>query len=414
MNLTKRIWVPGLAGLVLSATLALTPVPAAAQVTAFRQAVAENVSDDEALAAFYRDRDFAGLWTGQDDAAQDRRNALLAAFADAWAHGLPAQRYDPQALMARLRSAATPAERGAMEVELSRLFLRYASDIGTGILQPGAVVGEIKREVPQPDRLALLSGLAAAAEPRDFLRGLPPQSPEYTRLMREKLRLELLLDRGGWGEPVVAGKLEPGDTGEGVIALRNRLIRMGFLDRTATATYDAAIKAAVEEVQQAHGLTVDGTAGEETLREINRSPEDRIGQIIVAMERERWTNFERGDRHVWVNLTDFSARIVDHDIVTFETRSVIGATSSDRQSPEFSDEMEFMVINPSWYVPRSIATKEYLPQLQRNPGAVSHLIITDRSGRQVNRGAVNFSGYTAANFPYSMRQARGPATRLAG
>ena len=66
--------------------------------------------------------------------------------------------------------------------------------------------------------------------------------------------------------------------------------------------------------------------------------------------------------------------------------------------------MEFMVVNPSWYVPRSIVTKEYLPALKRNRNAVSHIEITDSRGRKVNRGAVNFSQYTSRNFPYSMRQ----------
>ena len=63
-----------------------------------------------------------------------------------------------------------------------------------------------------------------------------------------------------------------------------------------------------------------------------------------------------------------------------------------------------MVINPSWYVPRSIIVKEYLPALQRNRNAVSHIEITDSRGRVVNRGSVNFSQFTARTFPFAMRQ----------
>jgi murein L,D-transpeptidase YcbB/YkuD len=66
--------------------------------------------------------------------------------------------------------------------------------------------------------------------------------------------------------------------------------------------------------------------------------------------------------------------------------------------------MEFMVINPSWNVPRSITTKEYLPLLKSNPNAAGHLKIIDRSGRVVSRASINFNNYTARNFPYSMRQ----------
>jgi murein L,D-transpeptidase YcbB/YkuD len=73
--------------------------------------------------------------------------------------------------------------------------------------------------------------------------------------------------------------------------------------------------------------------------------------------------------------------------------------------------MEYMVINPSWYVPRSIVVNEYLPQLQSNSNAVSHLDVTDRSGNVVPRGSVKAGNYTARTFPYSMRQ--GPSERNA-
>lgn len=379
------------------------PQPVSAQVTAFRQAIAEAAARDDDLAAFYRAREFEGLWTGQGDAAQARRNALLTTFASAAQHGLPAGRYDPNALMAQMRAARTPQAQGAMDVALSQLFLQYARDVQSGILDPSRTVRDIKREAPVRDRLETMNGFATA-HPTAYLRALPPATPEYTRLMREKMRLERLLSAGGWGPTVNADKLEMGDTGGAVIDLRNRLILMGFLGRTASPSYDQNMVDAVRDFQASHGLEIDGTAGGLTLRQINIPLERRLQSVVVAMERERWLNTPRGARHIWVNLTDFSARIIDNDRVTFQTRSVIGADEVDRRSPEFSDVMEFMVINPSWYVPRSIVTKEYLPQLQRNPGAVRHLLITDRKGRQINRNAVNFRAYNAKNFPFSMRQ----------
>jgi len=405
---------PFLAVLMLSLSFIMTLTQAAeAQVTAFRQAVAETAARDEALAAFYRERDFNGIWTGEDRAARDRRNALMAAFEGAGNHGLPTSRYNATQIMAELRAASTPAQQGAMEVRLSQLFLQYARDVQTGVLTPSRVDSSIVREVPLRSRLGTIQGFVQS-NPRGFLRSLPPSSPEYTRLMREKLRLEQLLSRGGWGASVSAGSLEPGSSGQAVVELRNRLIAMGHMGRSATQTYDDTITAAVQRFQQGNGLAVDGTAGSGTMRQINVPLERRMQSIIVAMERERWLNRPRGQRHVWVNLTDFTAAIVDNDIVTFSTRSVIGANDADRRSPEFSDVMEFMVINPSWYVPRSIITKEYLPQLQRNPNSVRHLEITDSRGRTVNRGAVNFNSYNASNFPFSMRQppSRGNALGL--
>ncbi len=378
--------------------LSAVPTSVSAQDLAFRQAVAQAAANDENLISFYRTRDFQGIWNDRS-----RRNALLEVFQTAPTHGLPSGRYNAQSLMAQMQTARSPADQGRLEVEISRQFLQYARDIQTGLLIPSRVDSGIRREVPYRSSVATLQAFAQS-NPSAFLRSLPPGSPEYTRLMREKLSMERLLANGGWGPTVSARSLEVGSAGSDVVALRNRLIAMGFLGRTNTQSYDADIQAAVQRFQQAHGLAIDGTAGASTMGEINVSPEARLQSIIVAMERERWINRPRGERHVWVNLTDFTAAIVDNEVTTFSTRSVIGANQSDRQSPEFSDVMEHMVINPSWYVPRSIITKEFLPQLQRNRYAVGNLVLTDSRGRVVNRANVNFGQYSAKTFPFSMRE----------
>lgn len=391
-------------GLFLSfVALTFSAFAADAQVTAFKQAVAETASRDQDLGAFYRENQFEGIWTGSDSTARNRRNALMAAFTEAGNHGLPMDRYDAEKVMAQLRGADTPFKQGQMEVELSRLVLSYARDIQTGILNPDRVVTGIERSVPLRSRLGSLRAFSKSS-PSAFLRSLSPSSPEYARLLREKLRLERLLANGGWGPQVSGGKLDVGAQGNAVVALRNRLILMGFLDRTTTVTYDGKIQAAVQQFQLSHGLSPDGVAGAGTLTEINVAPERRLQSVIVALERERWLNRPRGERHVWVNLTDFTASIVDNDVVTFSTRSVVGANTSDRRTPEFSDVMEFMVINPSWYVPRSIITKEYLPMLQQNPNAASQLLLTDNRGRTVSRSNIDFASYDANTFPFAMRE----------
>ena len=149
---------------------------AAAQVTAFRQAVAESAALDDDLAAFYRARDFDGIWTGDSPDVQLRRNAFLGALSTAAAHGLPAARYDTTTIIANLRAARTPADQGRMEVELSRLFLQYARDVQTGILTPHDVIALNYREVPLRDRLQTLQRFAVSA-PATFLRALPPRRP---------------------------------------------------------------------------------------------------------------------------------------------------------------------------------------------------------------------------------------------
>ena len=393
--------------LVLATTFGVASSYAEAQSTqgiAFKQAIAEAASSQTELAEYYRDRAYTPIWTDPAYGAA-RRQALLEALDQAPQHGLPRTRYDRDSLYAALAAVQTTRDLGMVEVTLSRAFLQIARDMQTGIVQPGEVVEAIKRDVVASSAEDLLDGLQRTAA-RDFIQALAPDTPESRSLRREKLRLDRAIANGGWGSGVPVKKLEPGDSGAGVVRLRDRLLRMGYLRHSVTARYDRAIESAVQHFQNEHGLEVDGIAGVSTLEEINVSATRRLQSIHVAMERERWLNTPdgRGARHILVNLTDFSARVIDDGAQSFYTRAVIGKNSQGRRSPEFSDQMEYMVINPTWHVPRSIAVKEYLPKLRRNPNAVAHLKMVNSRGQVVSRQNINFAAYGARSFPYAMKQ----------
>lgn len=378
--------------------------PAYAQNPAgtFAAVISNAVADDATMSGFYRDHDYATLWTGPGDAV--RRSALFAALDHVEDHGLPMARYDAAGLRARFARVTSEAQRARLELAVTHLFLIYAADVQTGFLTPASIDEGIVRTVPLRDPRATLDAFAAA-DPFAFIASLPPQGPEYAALQRARLDLSAAQAKGGWGPLVKAEKLEPGAEGDAVVALRDRLIALGYLAPTITAQYDAQIADAVESFQSDSGLTADGVAGTSTIKEVNREPAERLQSVLVAMERLRWMNgLPLGSRHIWVNLPDFTAKIIDDGKVTFETATVVGMNQPDRRSPEFSDIMEFMVVNPKWSVPRSITVKEYLPMLKKNPMAARQLKIVDRQGRVVDRTQVDFTQFSENNFPFSMSQ----------
>ena len=309
-----------------------------AQTTAFRQAVAENAAADETIAAWYRSTGYKGLWTGADDA--ERRNALFTVLASAGDHGLPTAKYDSAALRLAYFDVRNEGDVGRLEVMMTKAFLHYAHDVHSGVLTPAKIDPGIVRDVPLIDPNISLAAINTS-DPLAYLRSLPPTGSAYALLMKEKINLQRQILTQGWGETVSANSVKPGTSGPAVVQLRNRLVALGYLPLSATQTYDAKIEAAVQEFQVNTGLEATGIASESTIAQINVSPEDRLKSVLVALERERWLNIDRGDRYVWVNLTDFSAKIIDHGKVTFATRSVIGKNVSDRRTPEFSDEIEF-------------------------------------------------------------------------
>ncbi|MEM6634998.1 MAG: L,D-transpeptidase family protein [Pseudomonadota bacterium] len=376
---------------------------ATAQPLAFKQAVAEASARNAVLADFYRETGYQSVWTGTGPKDRQRRKALLSALDAAPDHGLPREKFNAARTEAQLAAARSPAERGALDVALSALFLDYADSVASGILVPSRVDEDIKRRNYRRDPAKLLRSFVQSA-PGRYMALLPPQTPEYANLMKGKIELERAIARGSWGAQIKVGKLEPGMGGPQVVALRDRLVRMGYMKRGASQTFDAKLTSAVQSFQAAHGLATDGVVGEGTLAQINVQPSTRLAQVVVAMERERWMNFNRGERHVLVSITDYSASIVDRGRVTFQTRTVVGANRDDHRSPEFSDEMEFMVVNPSWYVPRSIMTKEYLPLLQEDPFAVNHLEIRTSGGQLIDRSRVDFSQITPASWDFAMKE----------
>lgn len=375
------------------------PLMAAALPSAYTQALAEELGDMTAAQDFYKARAYASLWTGPQDT--DRRATALAAFDTARDHGLPQSRYDAAAFRRDMAAAQTEGDLGRIEARMTKAVLSFVRDLSTGALEPGKVDDGIKREIARPDPAILLSQFETGLAP--LLSNLAPQAPEYARLMAEKFRLEDVLSKVDTSARI--GETEPGATGPAAVALRDRLTALGYLQASFTESYDAEIQTAVSRFQLSHGILPDGVVGKSTAEALNTPPEDRLKSVIVAMERLRWMgNGPLGSRHIWVNQPEYKARVFDDGAVTFETRVIIGKVGHDTQSPEFSETMEFMVINPTWSVPRSIVVKEYLPQFQKNPGAQRQLQLIDRSGRVVDRSTVDFAAYTPGNFPFALRQ----------
>src|SRR5690606_3627275 len=297
--------------------MALAEAASTAVPSPFVQSLAAAAASDEAMADWYRLRAYAPVWTGPEDAP--RRAALFAALATAHDHGLPPARYDAAGLMAGLASARTEGDRGRLELAMTRAYLTWAHDLTSGMLNPKKIDSTIVRDIPVQDSALLLDRIAGD-DPAAVLRGLVPDTDVYVQLMKAKIGLEAQIEAGGWGPEVSAKALGPGDSGPAVVQLRDRLVAMGYLGRSSAGSYDKPMQAAVLAFQLAHGLPADGVAGPATIAQVNKAPEDRLKSVIVAMERERWLHIDRDTRHVWVNMPDFMAKIVDQGRTVFSTR----------------------------------------------------------------------------------------------
>ena len=250
----------------------------------------------------------------------------------------------------KLAEAARTASPETREAALSLLAAQYARDARGGRINPLQVSRLITATPSLPDTAALLAELKAATNPAAALEAWNPRHAGY-------------------------------------LALKSQLAALRASDLTSSLT-----PAAVGSLAPAG----------------RRDPQDAAADIIANMERWRWLPTDLGTDHVFVNIPSFSLTLQKGGNVAVATRVVVGKPQTP--TPVFSDRMQFLVVNPYWNVPPSIALKEYLPQLQRNPYALQAkgLEVVSR-GRVVDPATIDWAN---AGRSVAIRQPPGERNAL--
>jgi murein L,D-transpeptidase YcbB/YkuD len=219
--------------------------------------------------------------------------------------------------------------------------------------------------------------------------------------------------RGGW-PPVPAGAaLKPGSADPRVEAVRRRLAASGELSTAEGGPeYGEALVAAVKRFQEQHRLTPDGIIGAATLAALNVGAAERVDQVRVNLERARWVVSGLSDSFVLVNLPAFKVYVIRDRTNVWETRAQVGRAG--RQTPAFRADMQYLVFNPDWTVPPTIAAQDVIAPMKKGVNAIARkrLMILDRQGRRVSPDSIDWANVTRANFPYTLRQAPGADNAL--
>ena len=395
-----------------SDNLVVQPTEQAQFVTALQAALSNGGHDLDKIAKFYAERSHRPLWA---DGNPKTMLALITAIERTPDHGMVASRYNLAALEALWMAADSPEGLAALEVAAAQSFVQFAKELTSGVLDPKTIHEEMNATRKLPKTATVLENVAAATDMAAHYKSLQPSSPEYAQMLALKVELEALISSGGWGPIVPTGPtLRPGQSNERVAALRIRLNERGYdladvTSRAFTDDLDAAVKA----FQIDFGLNSDGLVGSQTLASINAQPDVRLKQVVVNLERMRWMNYKLGERHIYVNIPDYRASVMDDGEVTLSFRVVVG--TDEHQTAEFSDSMTHIIANPTWHVPYSIASEEYLPELLRDPTVLQRnniKMLISGSGQEVDSTLIDYSHFTEENFPFDLKQLPSPNNAL--
>lgn len=303
-----------------------------------------------------------------------------------------------------------------LDLLMTDAMLSYLRDVSVG--QPELIVVEKKNWLlPRDsfDSAAELLNIIAAEDLEQQAALVEPKHHQYQALVK---KLQTLLSQTDFSAPEtqvkVGGKLSLNDQGTNVVLLNNRLIELGYLatDHQDQQKFDAMTKEAVQKFQRTHLLEPDGVVGRRTQQELNKTQKDRATQLIANIERWRWMPKDLGQHYLMVDIPSFEYYVVKDGKETVRAKTIVG--KSQRSTPVFMAPMNHIVFAPYWHVPRSMAVKDQLPKLKRDPErlARSNIRIYDKDGNEIDPVMVDWSQYNNNNFPYRLRQDPGTYNAL--
>lgn len=384
-------------------------------------------SGDTNLYNLYRKYDYNMLWINRGSLNSNARQ-LIESLCASWKEGLSNASYNMDEinnLVNTLQSKrkirpGTMKKYIRLEMLFSNAYLDYASDLLSGKVNPGALDSIWEAHPREENHVNRMEKALNEGTISQSLTGLRPDNPQYKKLASKLEDYLTIKNSGGWTMPGYFPLLTPGDSNENVISVKKYLRKTGDLvlvdkNYIRSGLFDQVLKSAVINYQQRHGIKPDGLVGKETLTEINNSIEYRIDQIRVNMERMRWLPGSFGEKYILVNLPEYKLRYYEEGSLLEEMRIVIGEV--ENYTPVLKDTLRYIVFNPTWNLPRSIAVKEKLPKIKADSTYLERFDYILLKGSYVSKDtvspdSVDWSDINKENFPFYLVQKPGKYNAL--
>jgi L,D-transpeptidase YcbB len=382
----------------------------------------EPISGIQLMPAVYEERRFEPLWL-DSRGLRPTAQALIRTIEQADREGLRPSDYHLnaiQSLLADMSDGALPlspdraGDWADADMLLTDAFLLFSSHLSAGRVNPETLHNDCVNTEKTIDIMKGLPAVVTGAQFDQFIEQLSPDNPDFLRLRDALHRLQAVADKGGWPTIPEGPVLKAGDHDMRVLMLRDRLRIGGDLYAQVTSDipdhFDDPVVEAVKRFQSRHGLEPDGSVGPQTLEELNIPARARVRQIELNMERWRWLPHDLGRRHIVVNTAAFDLAAVEDHRVVLRMRVVVGRPA--RRTPVFSAPMQYMVINPSWTVPPTIAVEDILPRLVEDAGYLEHQTIKvyrgwDDNAAPIDPHDIDWRAYGRNNFPFRLVQEPG-------
>ena len=181
-------------------------------------------------------------------------------------------------------------------------------------------------------------------------------------------RYRQIVAAGGW--PQVRGKttMRLGDSGTEVVTIRKHLLIEGDLapGSGSSGKFDEEFRDGLVRFQIRNGLRVSGLLDRRTLKALNVTANERLRQLQANLPRiKKLMRINRAPRYVLVNVPAYTAQGVQKGRLAIDSVVIVGKPS--RATPQVTAKIVEVNFFPIWSVPQSIARKDLIPAIRKNP-----------------------------------------------
>jgi murein L,D-transpeptidase YcbB/YkuD len=400
----------------------------------------------DSVLSFYEERDFHPLWDQGDTLSGVYKDLIAFLTESANKEGLNPEWYTVNELEKsydKLLTYKRPrySKRAKLECLISLNMMRIHADHIEGRTNPKDVFGgSYNLPVTKNEEIHLTEILNTTLYQEVFdsssIRNLEYDS--YRELLGKWIELK---ENGSIWEVLdfdTIKKIEVGMPTELLPKVARKLWQMGIISNEELSLadsfeYNEEFEPIIKRAQTSFGLMDDGILGRNTIKILNTSIDSRIDEIRANMERIRWFTPDTSEKHILVNIPDYSLKInyidsvkgmdvcvgkakshtFDEQLKKFEVTGKWWDRPQNHQTPQIYSKVRYMVLNPTWTVPQSIVMREMYHLMRRDSTYLSsHGYRVFDGDKELYPDTINWRKYEANNIPFKFVQKEGEANAL--
>jgi L,D-transpeptidase YcbB len=290
------------------------------------------------------------------------------------------------------------------DMRITDAAIHFYNDIAYGNTWPNLGYNGLKYATDCKNIPALLASHLNKKTLLQLINNIAPALAEVAAIENKIQWLQKIITDKSFAEVVItSNKVNSANT-----PLFTKLYQLGIEVVNSKNLPDTTLKQKLKEAQRQFNLLADGVLRTTIMEELNVPVAVRLQQLNLSLNYYRWLNcITQYQPVIVVNIPAAYLKVYQNNRVLLEMRMIVGKKSTP--TPTLTSSVNEVILYPYWHVPYSIATKELLPAIKRNPAFIDagNYQVLNSAGKIMDPYSINWHKLSRNYFPYTIRQSTG-------